>query len=85
MAGTITMTRPTARRKERQTTMWAFLSRRFRTWALLVVGVPVSAWVLDTVADRMEESRGETDMTRGLHGAGSWLRQRSGRGDQRRR
>ncbi|MDP8977396.1 MAG: hypothetical protein M3N17_02240 [Actinomycetota bacterium] len=50
--------------------MWAFLSRRFRRWLLLVVAVPLLGRALVRVGEVLEERRGETLVTRGLRGIG---------------
>jgi hypothetical protein len=54
--------------------MWAFFSRRARQYALLAVGVPVAAYVLDGVGKSIEERRGESGLTRRLRSGGDWLR-----------
>jgi hypothetical protein len=47
-----------------------------KRWALVAIGVPLVAWLLDTVADSVEQRRGETSATKGMHGvaqkARSW-------------
>ena len=50
--------------------MWAFLSRRLRQWLLFVFAAPLIARALHRVAERLESSRGESTVTKGLHGAG---------------
>lgn len=66
--------------------MWAFLSRRFRTYLILALGAPVAAWAADRMGHTLEARRGPTGTSRALQGAGSWLRQRSrGPGARRRR
>jgi hypothetical protein len=66
--------------------MWAFLSRRFRQWVLLVVAVPVVAWVLDRLGAASEQRGGETSTSRNLRKAGVWVsRQQRGPGSRRRR
>lgn len=54
--------------------MWAFVSRRARQYALLAVGVPVAAYVLDGIGKSIEERRGESGLTRGMRSGGDWLR-----------
>lgn len=62
--------------------VWAFVSRRFRRWALFAVGVPVAAWTLDRIGEEMEERRGESSTTQALRSAGHWLHgQERGRGE----
>jgi hypothetical protein len=53
--------------------MWAFLSRRFRQFLLLAIGLPVLAWALERSGERMAERRGDTDLSRGLRRGGEWL------------
>lgn len=62
--------------------IWVWTKR----WLLMVVAIPVVAWALDQVATRLEESRGETDVTRGMHGVAGRIRElRDGRGRRGRR
>lgn len=64
--------------------VWAFVSRRFRRWALFAVGVPVAAWTLDRIGEEIEERRGESSATQALRSAGQWLHgQERGGGDRR--
>jgi hypothetical protein len=49
--------------------MWAFASRRFRTYLLLAVGAPVAAAVLDQVGKGIEQRRGPSGVTRTLRSA----------------
>jgi hypothetical protein len=64
--------------------MWALLSRRIRVWLMFAVGVPLLAWLFDNVAETLESSRGETQVTKGLRGGSHWLRRRQpGRGRRR--
>jgi hypothetical protein len=49
--------------------MWALFSRRFRRWALLVIGAPLLARVLHRVADGVEARYGRSTVTKGLRGA----------------
>lgn len=53
--------------------MWAFASRRLRRWMIVAVGVPVAAWTLDRLGERLEERHGETALTRAIGNAGDWL------------
>lgn len=59
--------------------MWAFLSRRFRQYLFLAVGVPVIAYVLDGVGSALEGRRGPTTVTKAMRSGGDFLRRR-GRG-----
>lgn len=62
--------------------IWVWAKR----WLLLAVGLPLVAWVLDQVASSVEARKGETQMTRGLHGAAGKARSfRQGRGRRGRR
>jgi hypothetical protein len=45
-----------------------------KRWLLFAVGVPLVAWVLDRVATSLEASRGESEVTRGLHGVAGQAR-----------
>lgn len=56
--------------------MWAFLSRRFRMWLFFAVGAPVFGWLLRKVSETLEARGGETSLSRGMRGAGDWLRRR---------
>jgi hypothetical protein len=64
--------------------MWAFLSRRFRQYLLLAVGVPIIAYLLDGVGSALEERRGSSSMTKAMRSGGDFLRRR-GRGPLARR
>lgn len=68
--------------------MWAFLSRRFRQWALFALAVPVGRWLLGQVRERIAVSRGEQSrVVRTLSSTDRALGRfdRSGRGRRRRR
>ena len=43
--------------------MFALLRSR---WLLLTVGVPVGAWLLDRVAQEVEQRHGRSDLTRAM-------------------
>jgi hypothetical protein len=45
-----------------------------KRWLLVAVGVPVAAWVLDRGADVVEDRRGDSDLTRGMHGVAERMR-----------
>lgn len=54
--------------------MWAFFSRRFRTWLFLALGAPIAGWLLGKAGDTLEARGGETSLTRGLRGGRDFLR-----------
>jgi hypothetical protein len=64
--------------------MFAFLSRRFRQYMILALGVPVVAYLLDGLGKSIEERRGDSAVTRGMRSGGDFLR-RHGRGPLARR
>lgn len=39
-----------------------------KRWLLLAIGLPLAAWAIDKVANRIEDTRGQSDVTRGMHG-----------------
>jgi hypothetical protein len=39
-----------------------------KRWMLFAVGLPLAAWAIDKVANRIEDTRGQSDVTKGLHG-----------------
>ncbi len=49
--------------------MWAFASRRLRTYLLFAVGAPVAAAVLDQIGKGIEQRRGPSTVTRSLRSA----------------
>lgn len=53
--------------------MWAFASRQFRRWMVLVVGVPVAAWALDRLGERLEARSGETLLSQAVRTGGAAL------------
>ncbi len=57
--------------------MWAFLSRRFRTYLVLALAAPVAAWVAERAGQTLEARRGPSGSSRALQGAGAWLHDRS--------
>ena len=66
--------------------MWAFLSRRFRRWALFALAVPIGRRVIDALRERSASSRGESSrLTRGLDQAGRAVGSLDRRGRRRRR
>jgi hypothetical protein len=64
--------------------MWAFLSRRLRTWLVLAVAVPLGAKVLRRAGEKLEERQGPSNVSKGLRSSGEWLGG-LGRGGGRRR
>lgn len=44
----------------------AFLLKRPVRWILVALAVPVTVWLADAAADRIERGRGETILTRWL-------------------
>lgn len=55
----------------------AFLSKRLRLWLLLALGVPLLAWLLGVIGDRIEARTGPTRTTRALCKAKEWLSRRA--------
>lgn len=53
--------------------MWAFASRQVRRWMILAVGVPVAAWALDRLGERLEARTGETLLTQAVRTGGAAL------------
>jgi hypothetical protein len=51
-----------------------------KRWLIVVIGLPVAAWLLDQVADTVEERKGRSDVTKGMHGAAEQLRRLRRRG-----
>lgn len=49
------------------------LSKRVRQWVFFAVGIPVAAWAMERLGDRLEENKGESQVSRGLQAGGSWL------------
>ena len=47
--------------------MWAFASRRLRTYLLFAVGAPVAGWALTKLGEEIEARTGETKVTRAVH------------------
>ena len=63
--------------------MWVFLSRRIRLWLLVAVGLPFLRRILGGVSQRLEASRGETALTRGLKASDRHLSRFDRRGRRR--
>lgn len=64
--------------------MWVFLSRRIRLWLLVAVGLPFLRRILGGLGERLEASRGETTLTRGLKASDRHLARYGRRGRRRR-
>jgi hypothetical protein len=45
-----------------------------KRWLLVIVGLPVAAWALDQTAHVVEERKGRSDLTTGMHGVADRLR-----------
>lgn len=50
--------------------MWLFLTRRFRTWVLLTVLVPIGTGLLRRAGQSLERRRGPSSVSNGLLRAG---------------
>jgi len=59
--------------------MWAFFSRRLRTWLLLTVAVPVLAAVARSIAHRIEKRNGPTRVSRALVSVSDLIGRRGGK------
>jgi hypothetical protein len=46
--------------------MWVFLSRRFRLWLILMIGLPLLDWLLGKLSDTIRTRKGEGRITRGI-------------------
>jgi hypothetical protein len=46
--------------------MWVFLSRRFRLWLILVIGLPLLDWLLGKLSDTIRARKGDSRITRGI-------------------
>ncbi|GLY29822.1 hypothetical protein [Kineosporia sp. NBRC 101731] len=57
--------------------MFAFFSRRLRTWLLLTVAVPALAVAARAVAHRIEKRNGPTTVSRALISASNFIGRRS--------
>jgi hypothetical protein len=63
--------------------MLAFLSRRFRRWALIAIALPVLAWLLERAGMAVERRRPNSRAGRALRHTGGLLRpRRGGRGER---
>lgn len=51
--------------------MWLFLTRRFRTWVLLTLLVPVVTGLLRRIGQALERRRGPNAVSNGLLKAGN--------------
>jgi hypothetical protein len=54
--------------------MFVLLSTRLRRWLLLVVGVPVLAWLLGRAGEAVERRRPGSRASRALTQTSGWLR-----------
>ena len=50
--------------------MWLFLTRRFRTWVLLTILVPLASGLLRRVGQMLERRNGPSGISNGLLKAG---------------
>jgi hypothetical protein len=50
--------------------MWLFLTRRFRTWVLLTILVPLASGLLRRVGQTLERRNGPSGISKGLLKAG---------------
>ena len=50
--------------------MWLFLTRRFRTWVLLTVLVPLATGLLRRIGQTLERRNGPSSVSNGLLKAG---------------
>ena len=48
------------------------ISGRFRRWLILAIALPLGAWLLSVIADRIGQSRGESHVTRALRAPQNW-------------
>lgn len=56
--------------------MWAFFSKRLRTWLILAVVVPAAGLLLGKLGDLIEARRGPSGLSRNLKKAGGFLARR---------
>jgi hypothetical protein len=63
-------------RKRGYGTEMFLISGRLRRWVILAIAVPLAAWLLARVADRIGRSRGESTMTRAMRAPQSWRQRR---------
>jgi hypothetical protein len=73
--------------RPRQPEAWEGIVIWARRWLLVAFGLPVAAWVLDRGAELVEERRGRSDLTQGMHGVADRMRgfRNGGRRQRRRR
>lgn len=64
--------------------MWVFLSTRLRRWLFMTVAVPVLGAAAHKLGEQLEQRRGPSGLTRGLHKAGNLAGRRQRRTDSRR-
>ena len=53
--------------------MWAFFSRRFRLWLMVVVGLPLVRRLLGSAGTALESRRGPSPVSRGLRKTDQYL------------
>lgn len=54
--------------------MVAFLLKRPVRWILMAMAVPLTVWLADAVAERVEARRGPSKLTAALRVPGRWRR-----------
>jgi hypothetical protein len=54
--------------------MWALLSRRFRMWLILAIGLPLLDWALGKVSDQIRAKKGDSRITKGIDTTRSGVR-----------
>ena len=45
-----------------------------KRWLIVMIGLPVAAWLLDKGADVLAERSGDSDLTDGMHGVADRIR-----------
>jgi hypothetical protein len=53
--------------------MWKLIPRPLRRWLLFAVAVPVTAWMLDQVAEVIAQRRGESRTTKIMREPRKWV------------
>ena len=51
-----------------------WLTKKLIRWVLLLLAIPVTVWVAETVAEQLEQRRGPSQVTRMLRAPGRWRR-----------
>ncbi len=57
--------------------MLVFLSRRVQLWVLFALGVPLLAWLMSFIGERVEARTGPNALTRSSKKVGGWLGRRA--------